>query len=339
MPTTSQINWAKFRVSSLTVLGLVILFVLFYLLTGGTLLQKKATIYLYVPDSTGIGSGSPVEVDGVEVGKVTRVALSGDTRPDRIVRVTITVERSWLASIPVDSYAQLSAETLIGDRFVDITSGTSRTPIRPNGEILYKEKPDVLKRLDLQEFQKRLRTIDAEIGDIEQGRGPVGQLLRTSGMYDEWRKLLQKSQKAVDAVAARDGLLGRAVYTDRQYQALLESVRSIDQTLARLQSGQGDLGRFLRDDARYQQLTASVVDLRRSIAAVDAGPMFQTAADYTQWSRGVSGVIRAIDDFNISPLMETAQVYETLNGMTRELQNNMRDFREHPQKFLRLKVF
>ena len=37
--------------------------------------------------------------------------------------------------------------------------------------------------------------------------------------------------------------------------------------------------------------------------------------------------------------MATPEVYDTLNGMTRELQNTMRDFRQDPKKYLRLKVF
>ena len=239
MPTGRQVNWAKFRVSAVTVLALIILSVLFYLLTGGTLLETKANLYLYIPDATGLGSGSPVRVDGIDVGKVDRVALSGATEPDRIVKVTITVERQWLRTIPVDSYAEIAADTLIGDKFVAVTSGASRTAIRPNGEILYKEKPDVLKRLDLQQFKEQLRVVDAQITEIEQGRGLVGQFVQGSGMYDEWRKLLRESQKGMDAIAAREGTLGSKVYSDREYQALRHLILDLDQALARLQSGQG----------------------------------------------------------------------------------------------------
>lgn len=203
MPTVSQIHWAKFRVSAVTIVALLILGDLFYLLTGGTLLEKKANLYLYVPDSTGLGSSSPVRVDGIDVGKVARVALSGDTNPDRIVKVTITVGSHWLSTIPADSYAQLSTDTLVGDMFVDVSSGASRTHIRSGGEILYKPKPDVLKRLDLQQFKQQLSAIDAQIADIAAGRGVVGQFVMGTGMYDEWSKLLRESQADVNALASR----------------------------------------------------------------------------------------------------------------------------------------
>jgi len=339
MPTPAQVNWARFRVTALTLVALSILTVLFSLLTGGTLLETKTGLYLFVPDSTGIGSGSPVRVDGIDVGQVDRAELSGDTRPGRVVKVSIRVSRRWLASIPADSSAQLSADTLIGDKFVDIASGPSRTPIQPNGEIRYKEKADVLQRLDLQQFQKQLRAVDAQISDIEHGRGPVGVFFQGTGMYDEWRKLLRVAQNGVHAIAAREGKLGHAVYTDKEYQALRGLIAGLDQSLARLQSGQGDLGRLLRDDAQYQQLIASVADLERSIGRIQAGPWFQSDTDYQGWSRGLNGVLRTVDDFNATPMLATSQVYDNLNGMTRQLQSTMRDFRLNPRKYLRLKVF
>jgi phospholipid/cholesterol/gamma-HCH transport system substrate-binding protein len=313
--------------------------VVFYLLTGGTLLQTKATLYLYIPDATGVGNTSPVRVDGIDVGKVDRVALSGDTRPDRIVKVTIIVERQWLSKIPVDSYAEIAADTLIGDKFVAVTSGPSRTPILPNGEIPFKDQPDVLKRLDLHQFEEQLRVVAAQITDIEQARGLVGQFVQGTGMYDEWRKLLRESQKGMDAMAAREGTLGSQVYNDREYQAIRHLIQGVEQALARLQAGQGDYGRFLRDDAQYRQLSAALADLRQSIASLRGSSFFQSAADYGDWSRQLSGLIRTVDEFNASPPMATSEVYDSLSGMTRELQHTMRDFRLDPRKYLRLKVF
>ena len=339
MPTPAQVNWARFRVTALTAVALCILIVLFSLLTGGTLLEQKTELYLFVPDSTGIGSESPVRVDGIDVGKVDRAELSGDTRPDRVVKVSIRVGKQWLADIPADSSAQLSADTLIGDKFVDITSGRGRTPIQPNGEIRFKAKADVLQRLDLRQFQQQLRAVDAQISDIEHGRGPVGVLFQGTGMYDEWRKLLRQAQNGVNAVAAREGKLGKVVYSDKEYQALRGLIANLDQSLARLQSAQGDLGRLLRDDAQYQQLIASLADLQRSIGRVQASPWLQSDTEYQGWSRGLNGILRTVDDFNTSPLLATSQVYDNLNGMTRELQSNLRDFRINPRKYLRLKVF
>src|ERR1039458_6891594 len=135
MPSARQVRWAKFRVLTVCVAALVILSTLAYLLTGGSLFTERATMYLYIPDATGLGPGAPVRVDGIGVGKVRSVALSGSSDPGRVVKVTIKAERDRLAQIPVDSFAQLSADTLVGDMFVDVTSGRSASHIQPNDEI------------------------------------------------------------------------------------------------------------------------------------------------------------------------------------------------------------
>src|ERR1017187_823319 len=155
MPSARQVNWAKSRVAVVSVAALAILAVLAYLLTGGTLLQERTALYLYIPDATGLGPGAPVRVDGIGVGKVRSVTLSGSNEPNRVVKVTMNVERDRLASIPDDSTAQIASETAIGDKFVDMSSGTSRHYIGPNAEIGFKGSSELLKTLDIGQFQER----------------------------------------------------------------------------------------------------------------------------------------------------------------------------------------
>src|SRR5674476_1295510 len=96
MPSAQQVNWAKFRALSVILAGLAILGTLAFLLTGGTVLESKTQIYLYLPDATGVSPGSPVRVDGIGVGKVSLVELSGSNEPNRVVKVTMTIGRDRL---------------------------------------------------------------------------------------------------------------------------------------------------------------------------------------------------------------------------------------------------
>src|ERR1017187_5761914 len=197
MPSARQVRWAKFRVLTLCVAALVILSTLAYLLTGGSLFTERATMYLYIPDATGLGPGAPVRVDGIGVGKVRSVSLSGSSQPDRIVKVTMTVERDRLTSIPDDSTAQLASETMIGDMFVDISSGTGRHFVSPGGEIAFKGSPDSLKSLDLSQFEKQIKVVSALLDDIEQGRSDLGKFVMGEQMYNDLRKRFAQIQSGV----------------------------------------------------------------------------------------------------------------------------------------------
>jgi phospholipid/cholesterol/gamma-HCH transport system substrate-binding protein len=339
MPSARRVNWAKFRVSVVCVVALLILFTLVYLLTGGSLLQPKATVYMYVPDATGLTSGSPVRVDGIGVGKVRSVILSGSKEPKRVVKVAITVLRERLASIPVDSFAQLSTDTLIGDKFVDITSGKDRNHVGADGELTFKDQPELMKSLDLSQFQQQLRIVDATLTDIEQGKGLVGQFVLGEEVYNSLLKNLGEFQSEIRAAADASSSLGRALYSDEMYRQIGQPVAEFEQSLARIQSGQGAAGQFFRDTAQYEQLRAVARDVLRSLSELRSNEFMRSDRQYVDWNRSVTSLIQSVDQMNASPLLNSSDTYESLNGLSRELRDTVRDFREHPGKFLILKVF
>ena len=339
MPSARQVRWAKFRVLTLSAAALVILSTLAYLLTGGSLLTQRAAMYLYIPDATGLGPGAPVRVDGIGVGKVRSVALSGSSQPNRIVKVTMSVERSRMASIPDDSTAQVASETMIGDKFVDISSGTSRRYVSPGGEIGFKSSPDLLKSLDLRQFEQQLKIVSALLDDIERHRTDLGQFVMGEQMYNDLRKRFSQIQSGIRAAASTTSEVGRELYTDRLYRQISQPLIDLDRSLARLQSGQGDAGQLLRDSAQYEKLRSDMEDLRRSIADLRTAEWMRSDSLYADWNRRMLALIESVDAFNRGPAMTTSLAYDDLNGFARELQDTVRDFRQNPRKFMRIKVF
>jgi len=337
MRSRERVKWAQLRTLSVCVVAVAILSVLLYLLTGGALFTEKTSLYLYVQDATGVGQGSPVRVNGIMVGKVDRVGLSGSRDPKRVVRITLRVERNSLAMIPVGSFAELGTDTLVGDKFVDITGrGRGLTP--PNSELPYEEPTDLFKTLDFAQFETRLRQMETILNDIEAGRGRVGQFVTGRKFYDDLRRELAQLERGVRAAASTTSSFGREVYTERLYRQLLAPVSDFDQSLARLQSGQG-AGSWLRDSAQHDQWLSAVRGMRESVSGLRASTFVQSDALWTSMNSWVSSLARSVDEFNTGPVFGSPQVYESFTGSARELERTMRDFRGNPGKYLRLKVF
>src|ERR1035441_738419 len=202
MPSARQVNWAKFRASAVIVAGLLILGTLSFLLTGGTLLEPKTQIYLYLPDATGVAPGSPVRVDGIGVGKVTLVELSGSKEPNRVVKVTMSIERDRLTSITDDSTAETTTDTIIGDKFVDVTSGTGVSHLMPGGELRFKGSGDLMQRLDIAQFQQQMHLIELTLDDIEGGKSPLGEFIMGDGIYNQLRDKISELQRGIHVAAA-----------------------------------------------------------------------------------------------------------------------------------------
>ena len=339
MPSARRVRWAKFRVTSVSLVALLILSTLIYLLTGGTLLEKKVTLYLYIRDATGLSRESPVRVDGIDAGKVSTVTFSGSNNPLRIVKVTLTVERDKLPSISTDSKTQISTDTLVGDKFVDIVSGQAPGHIAPFGELNFKDKPDMMRTIDLADFERQLRVVDGILADIEKGANPLGQFILTDTVYVSLRKKFVELQGAIRVAKLTTSFAGSVIYTDALYRKMREPFVQLDQALARLQAGQGGLGKFLRDPAQYEQTRAQARDLRKSIAGTQSAEFISSNGMYAGWNSTLSGLIQKVDEVNAMPMFSSSEVFDNLNGAAIEMRNTVKDFRENPRKYLRLTVF
>lgn len=339
MPSVQRVRWAKFRVSVVSVVALLILSVLAYLLTGGTLLEPKARLYIYIPDATGLGPQAPVRVDGIDIGKVDWVRFSGSNDLARIVKVQITIEKSRLDSITADSVVQISNDSLVGDKFVDITTGKAAAHIPENGELRFKAQPDLMRSVDLEQFESQLRIVDATLADIEQGRNELGKFVLGDQVYVRLRVRMTELQSTLRRAKATTADLGGLVYTDALFRQVEAPIARIDDMVARLQAGQGAAGQFLRDPAQYEQLRSALTGLRQGISDARSADMLKTDAAYRDWNSMLASLTRQVDDVNGSRLLNATDLYEEWTGTLLEMQKGIKDFRQDPRKYLRLKVF
>jgi phospholipid/cholesterol/gamma-HCH transport system substrate-binding protein len=332
------VKWARFRVACVSVAALTILAVLLWLLTGGAIFQEQTRLFVYVPDATGIDINSPVRVNGILIGKVDRVELSGSKDPLRIVRLSLKISRDSLAMMPTGSFADLGTEDPAGNKFVDITSRGGGN-LTPNSEIPYRGPADVFKTLDFAQFDANLKQMDVILTQIETGQGLVGQFVQGRQMYDDLRHRLTDIESGIRSAASTSGAIGKELNTDLLYRRIQAPLLALDQSLAALQAGQGAAGALLRDPAQYGQLDASVRGLRDSIAGMRSSAMIQSDTLYADLNRSVVSWIAMVDNASAGPLFAAPQSYEEWNGMLRDLEKTMKDFRENPRKYLRLKVF
>ena len=136
MALQTKAKWAQLRVGVLALVGLAILGYLVFLLSGNQgFFKTKAELFTYLPDSAAIAQGADVRLNGILIGKVLTVGLSGSSDPKRVVKATMQVDENFLAAIPVDSMAQITAGNLLATKYINITKGRSAQAVKPNAEI------------------------------------------------------------------------------------------------------------------------------------------------------------------------------------------------------------
>ncbi len=348
MPSAARLRWAKFRIVAVTFVALLVLGVLLTLLAGGKMFRSYSHLHVYMPDSAGLGPKSSVYLNGIPIGTVESVGFSNLKDPERTIVAELKIGSTYVSQIPVDSVASLTAQNVVGDKYLDITKGRSPAHVRPGDTVPFAPPTDVIKRLDLAQFEARLRAIDLLLADIQAGESTVGKFFVGDELYQETVAAIGNLEHAIDAAAGSQTTFGRLLYSAEDYNSIRQSVRRLDAQIAAVERGEG-YGRYLRDSSQYDEIRERLARVRQSVADLNAGKgslgRFLTEdAAYTRWLRVIDGLIRNIDELNrgegsMGTLFVSAQPYESITGSSRDLAKSLSAFREDPQSFVRITIF
>ena len=90
MPLQTKKRWAQLKVGLMAIWRPALLAFLIFLMSSSTgLFSKRTDVYTFLDDSAAIASGAPVRLNGITVGKVANIGLSGSCDPSRIVKLTL----------------------------------------------------------------------------------------------------------------------------------------------------------------------------------------------------------------------------------------------------------
>src|SRR5262249_32656859 len=140
MAQRKQLTWTELRVGLFVLVGLLVLAAGIFYVTGAGAFGPKYRLRTELPEVSGLSTGAPVRIDGVEVGnveKITIVPRVAGKMPDKnkSIEVVMRVSRDYQRDILTDSTASLVTEGLLGNRYVNITRGFSGTQVQNDGEI------------------------------------------------------------------------------------------------------------------------------------------------------------------------------------------------------------
>ena len=136
MAEREKVRWSQLKVGVVALTSFVIVFVLVFLLTSSRgVFQQNELLLTYMEDASGMATGTPVRLNGITVGFLDSLKLTGNRDPKRAVQFDLMVKRKFLADIPVDSVAAIAAANLLGDKFINITRGQDTRTVQPGSEL------------------------------------------------------------------------------------------------------------------------------------------------------------------------------------------------------------
>jgi phospholipid/cholesterol/gamma-HCH transport system substrate-binding protein len=135
MAQRKQITWSELRVGLFVLVGLLILAVAIFYVTGAGFLGPKYRLKTFLPEVSGLSTGAPVRLDGVEIGNVEKIRLvprQAGKPPDRMhnIEVGIRIDSKYQGDVLTDSTATLVTEGLLGNRYVNVQRGYTGVPLK-----------------------------------------------------------------------------------------------------------------------------------------------------------------------------------------------------------------
>ncbi len=354
MPVQKQASWARLKVGILALFAMAILAVLIFLITGDTNpFASDAAVYTYMADAAALTTAAPVNLDGIPIGKVKMIRLSGSKDPKRLVRIEMQVPEHDLKDIPSDSLASISAANVLGTKYINIKSGKSTIPVSA-GQELPSVNTGEFEDLVQQGFgvltsvQDTVQRVDRIVGLVESGKGSIGKLLVDETLYNNLLAILGQVKQLADALNSDQGTFGKLIYDPELYNQIHGSLNRLDDMLQQLQAGQGSAGKFLKDPAVYDETQKTIAGVHKLVDDLNAGK--GTAGQLLKnedLSNQLKATMTKIDSIidkvasgqgTLGQLLVNQQLYDNLNGATREMHLLMKDFRSNPKKFLRIKL-
>ena len=302
-PPQSRGRHREVWVGLFVVAGLAATLVTLAVMTDAALFRGRYIISTSVPNASGIRKGDPVQMHGVNVGRIMGFDIGASG-----VEIRLEIEGEY--PISKDSRVEIKASGLFGGMVADIVPGTSAQKVTWGDRLEGGSGPGLFDKMDAlageaDEVAKRVQGLLSEqmVKDLQGGASGAREALASlQAILKEQRGELRGLSASLKRSA--EGLERVTTGPD-----LERTVKRVDELLARL-------------DATLTTLDRSSTSVESILARMDRG-------------EGTLGKLSTDDTLYKNASEATAN----LNKATVELNKLLADFQAHPRKYINLKVF
>jgi phospholipid/cholesterol/gamma-HCH transport system substrate-binding protein len=287
LPTPPQLRRRRREiwVGLFVVAGLAGILIVLSTMTDAALFRGRYIVKTIVPDASGIRSGDPVQMRGVNIGRILGFKIDTDD-----VEVRLEIEGEY--PIPRDSVVVLKASGLLGGLVADVIPGTSPEMAGWGDMLEGKSGVGLFDKMDslageADDVAARLKTLLSEqmVSDLQGSAGEARQLLeQLSGTVSEQRgelkelsKSLRRSAEGLEKVTTGPELERTvkrveevAARMDEVLTGLDRSSQSLESILGRIDRGEGSLGKLTTDEALYDNVASAAANLDKAAVEIQA---------------------------------------------------------------------
>lgn len=249
--------------------------------------RKGYDILAYFDSASGLNKDVPVEIAGIEIGRVKRIDLDR-----RKAKVTMRIRSD--ISIPSDSKALIRTKGIMGDKFIEIISGRPESPSLKDGDRIV----DTYTPTDIDQLLNRIgdvaldiRKVSKSLGNVlggEEGETKMRQILdNVNTTTASLNRIIEDNEKRIsslltnlsefskdmkDVSKANKGYINRIIIDIKETTTQLrEAVGAFNKIAKKIEGGEGSLGRLINDPRTVEDLNQTLAHLKSITEKIDSG--------------------------------------------------------------------
>lgn len=293
-PPPSRGKYREAWVGLFVVAGIAATIILLAVLTDAALFRGRYIVTTTVPNAGGIRKGDPVQMRGVNIGRIMGFGIS-----QKDVEVRLEIEGEY--KVPRDSRVEVKASGLLGGMVAEVIPGASPDAIGWGDKIpgasgigLFDKMDTLAGEADKVAIKVQGLLSDEMVQDLQGGAKDARRSLESlqailREQRGELRALsasLKRSAEGMEKVTTGPELERTVKRVDELVQrldgtagTLDASSKSLASILARMDRGEGTLGKLSTDDTLYKNaseasanLNKATVELNKLLADFQAHP-------------------------------------------------------------------
>lgn len=278
------------RLGIFVILGVLSFFLVLFLLTDPATFRGRYRMVTTLSDAGGVRSGDPIQMRGVNIGRVSGFSMTPEGRVD----IELEVNGEW--KIPEGSTVTLADAGIFGGRTVKVVPTLSQTFLEPwdtipgvdggggvleNAGVLAEDAGVLLERMQQMLDEETIESVQGSAQEFEGlARDLRGVVAAQRDDLDRLTASLATAAEGLESAGEAGPEVSEAAREARELMAELRSttgrldevVGSLDTVLGRMARGEGTLGRLSSDAALYDNLEALSANLDTLVTEFRANP-------------------------------------------------------------------
>jgi phospholipid/cholesterol/gamma-HCH transport system substrate-binding protein len=283
------------------VVGGLLLFAVGLFMIGDRRMLFSDTFQVYAEFSqvAALDHGAKVRVAGMDAGEVEEIRVPAG--PAERFRVRMRIRRDLQPLIRVDSIASIQNDGLVGNKFVQIQTGSdTAAQVADHGTIRSREPFDIADLMQM--MSDTIVTVNTMLVDVK-------------GRLDE--ALVAVSMTARDAQALMNDVGGEV----RSIMSAADRVTAnVETIVSNVRQGRGTIGKFMTDDTLYERVRSIAADAEKAMATVREASV--EARNAIADLRGANGPVRGFTSDVQQTLQSARDAMTDLAETTEALKRN-----------------